>query len=524
MVYAASPLSESSASRKTSLRENIKCLIICLVVAVSNFQYGFDTGILNGFQAMQGFLRVFGVETPSGKYIIQTRFQQLITSLLQVGLIIGSLINGPLSARFGRRASFVVASVLGCAGVTIQILVTSQWPVYIGRLLLGTSNGLYVNSTVLYISEIAPAHLRGLMVALYQPFVNVGIFVGAVVSDVFSENLSKLSYQAQLCILYVVPVWLFFVIWLVPESPRWLLVNEKKRDAERSLVKLRPKETTREEIEEEVKIIEDAILAEKQTESDVVWSDIWKGTDLRRTLLCISCSTFHAACGANVLVGYATFFFQLAGTGDPFLDTVILQSVNVFTSLCSLPLARRFGRRTLLLSGFAMTFVSMLSVAIVYTATSSHRTPAVGKTLVALLCLFNGSYGATIGPLSWVAAGEMTANRLRSHAFGVSMAIGFFFAWLIVFTTPYFINPENLTWGAKVAWIWAPCNLITLIFIFFFIPETKGRSLEELDQLFIERVPARKFAFVQLRSITLESEDGKSSAIGVAIRSVERVE
>ena len=116
----------------------------------------------------------------SCSYVSQTEFQQLITSLLQVGLIIGSLINGPLSARYGRRASFVVASVLGCAGITIQILVTSQWPVYIGRLLLGkllshffgillltgiegTSNGLYVNSTVLYISEIAPAHLVSLL-------------------------------------------------------------------------------------------------------------------------------------------------------------------------------------------------------------------------------------------------------------------------------------------------------------------------------------------------------------------------
>ena len=173
----------------------------------------------------------------------------------------------------------------------------------------------------------------------------------------------------------------------------------------------------------------------------------------------------------------------MAGTSDPFIDTVILQSVNLLTSLCSLPLARAFGRRTLLLSGFGMCAVSMFIIAVVYSVTSEPRNAAVGKALVAMLCVFNGTYGATVGPLSWVAAGEMTANRLRSHAFGIAMAIGFVFAWLTTFTTPYFINGANLNWGAKgltlslwthsseanrsiqVAWIWWPSNLITFIFI-----------------------------------------------------------
>ena len=144
-----------------------------------------------------------------------------------------------------------------------------------------------------------------------------------------------------------------------------------------------------------------------------------------------------------------TFFFQMAGTSDPFVDTVIVQSVNLFTALCSLYLARVFGRRPLLMTGFGMCGVSMFIIAVTYTVTSEPRNDSIGRLLVAMLCIFNGTYGATIGPLSWVAAGEMTANRLRSHAFGVGMAIGFFFAWLTTFTTPYFINRANLNRGAK---------------------------------------------------------------------------
>jgi len=121
----------------SSLKEHYKCFLICILVALSNFQYGFDTAIVNGFQATQGFLRVFGVESASGAFTIQTVFQQLITSLLQVGLILASLIIGPFSSRFGRRTGFCVASVFAFVAITIQVVVTVQWPLYIGRLLMG---------------------------------------------------------------------------------------------------------------------------------------------------------------------------------------------------------------------------------------------------------------------------------------------------------------------------------------------------------------------------------------------------
>ncbi|THH08831.1 hypothetical protein EW145_g2437 [Phellinidium pouzarii] len=440
---------------------------------------------------MQGFLRVFGVQSGNGTFVIQTQFQQLITSLLQVGLILASVAIGPFSTSFGRRAGLVVASVIGCIGITIQVLVTAQWPVYIGRLLLGISNGIYVNMTVLYISEAAPAHLRGLMVAVFQPFVNLGGFIGALISNALQSNLTKHSYQIQLGILYIVPVWLFF-----------------HRLAYTRVATLACGGTSLEEIEEELRNIQESIIAEKQISSTVAWKDIWKGPDLRRTLLCVACATFHAASGVNFLIGYGTFFFQIAGTTRPFTDTIILQSVNLGTSLFALPLARRFGRRTILLWGFGATTCSMFAVALIYTLTVSSQTAASGKALVAMLCVFLGTYGATIGPLSWITAGEMAANRLRSYAFGLGMAIGFFFAWLTVFTTPYFINREGLNWGGKVAWIWAPSNLVTFVFVYFFLPETKGRKLEELDELFYNRVSARKFSSYKCSSRVelLESE------------------
>jgi len=157
-----------------------------------------------------------------------------------------------------------------------------------------------------------------------------------------------------------------------------------------------------------------------------------------------------------------------------------------------------------MLLGFATCTVCMFAIAIIYTV--SPHSERSGKALVALLCIFFGMYSATIGPLSWVATGELPSNHLRSYTFGVAMTVGFFFAWLVVFTMPYFINANSLNWGGKVAWLWGPSNLISFVFTYFFVPETKGRALEELDELFYNRVPARHFSTYKLQN-KIDAED-----------------
>jgi len=473
------------AVKLSDIRREFRCCLICAALAVVSFQYGYDTSVVNGFQATPGFLKVFGVRTPSGKFTIQTTFQQLITSLLQVGLILASIILGPFSKWFGRRPGFLIASLLGYAGVTVQILVTAQWPIYIGRLLMGLSNGLYMNLLVLYITEASTSSMRGSLVSLFQTYTALGTFIGAVVSNAFHSDLRRISYQAQLITLYLVPSWIIIICFVVPESPRWLLLRGQRNAALKSIAYLRGSSVSNEDVEQEVHAIETSVQHEKEIAKDVSWKEILRSKDLKRTLLTTSAATFHAASGINFIVGYSTFFYQQAGVSNPFIGTVISQSIGCLASFCAIYLASVFGRRSLLLSGFLIATITMFTVAILYTVAphSSHS----GKALVAMLAIYQGAYGATIGPLSWVVAGELPCTRLRSATFGFAQAIGFFFAWLTTFTTPYFINPTSLNWGAKLAWIWAPSNLVTLVFIFFALPETKGLTLEEVDNIFYRR-------------------------------------
>ncbi|KAH8928222.1 general substrate transporter, partial [Atractiella rhizophila] len=447
----------------------------------SAFQYGLDTGLLNSFQAMEGFLRVFGVQKPGGGWTIETQTQQLITSLLQVGLIVASAILGPLSKFMGRRQAVQLAGVISCIALTIQIFVTTKPPLYVARLLIGMTNGIYVNIIVLYISEISPPKLRGAFVSIYQPYTSIGGLIGAIISNSLKKNLGKASYRIALALLYAVPVWLFIFVFFIPESPRWLVVQDRNEEARRSLSRLRNLSIDDPRIEKEMQFIEEAVKVEKELAEGTDWRDMFRGTDRRRTLLTIACGLFHAASGLNFLVGYACLYF---------IETT--PTLNSVGALISVFLARWLGRRLLLSTGFGVGVFTMYTVAILYTV-APDTNQAVGRAMVACLCIEGFTYSCTIGPLAWVAAGEMSSNRLRSWTFGVGMSVGFVGAWLTTFTTPYFIGESELNWGPKIGYIWGTSNLITFVFVLLFLPETKNLSLEKLDVLFTNKVHPWRF-------------------------------
>jgi sugar porter (SP) family MFS transporter len=467
----------------------------------------FDTTLINGFQAMTGFLKVFGYPDPTlpAGYGIDTVFQQLITSLLQMGLIFASFSVGPFSAYFGRRYCYWVGSCFSVAGLLIQIFVTSKGPVYLARLLLGFGNGLYVTATVLYCSEVAPAHLRGIMVAMFQVTQNVGGLIGAIINNYTATIQSRHCYQIPIALLFIAPVFLSVFMFFIPESPRWLTDHGRHDEAHTALRRLRGTEFPEEFLAEELLEIREATRIEKELAAHSSFIDLFRGSDLRRTLLAIGASLCHSASGINFLVGYATYFLQISGISQPFKYSIVLQVVAVVMASAGLFLNKLFGRRTLFISGASITCATLFIVAIIWTAGGSNHTQVQGRAIVAMVNIYLGAYSYSIGPIAWVAAGEIPSNRLRSLTLGLAMSITFLFAWLTTFTLPYFFNPQHLGWGPKIGWIWGPVNLIMLIWLIFFLPETKHRSLEErnlpflcdtddiVDEMFAQKLPAWKF-------------------------------
>lgn len=182
----------------------------------------------------------------------------------------------------------------------------------------------------------------------------------------------------------------------------------------------------------------------------------------------------------------------MSKVANPFGMSNILSAMGILAILFNSLIVVRYGRRrVIIMTGLALCGLFQLIIAVVY---KTHPgTTSTGQVLVGFTCIYMMSYNGMIATYAWLVGGEIPSQRLRSYTFGLAAAVGFFFAWLTTFTAPYFINPESLNWGPQYGFIWFPSCVIAAAWVWLFLPETKGRTLEEIDEMFEARLPARKF-------------------------------
>ncbi|KAF2850685.1 general substrate transporter [Plenodomus tracheiphilus IPT5] len=476
----------------STLWSDLKCLLICSAVAIASMQYGIDTAAVGGLQAMPGFLMVFGYKDPTSPlgYGIDSTVQQLMTSLMNLGACLSAIAAGAFGSYFGRRPALWLACVVCLVAVALQIGSTAKAGLYIGRLLLGFSNGFFVVFSTIYCSEAAPAHLREIMVGLFSFYVNLGSIIGSVVDNYTKAYMSKLSYRIPLACMFIVPVLLAMALLFVPESPRWLLHHDHPDAARQSLERLRSEHGNTIELEwaEMVR----GVTEEKRVAQNTPILDMFRGHDLRRTLLCYGVIASQSASGVWFFIGYQTYFLTLAGITKAFEYTIMnscIGFVGVHVGLFALK--NVCGRRTVVIVGAITCGLCELACGIASSVEPGSK--ATGTVLVAFTALFMFCYNAGVGAASSPLATEMVSSRLRAWTVGSANALGYFLAWLVGFCSPYFINPQDLDWGPRYAYIWAGSNFICVLWFYFFLPETKARSLEELDELFEAAIAAQKF-------------------------------
>lgn len=429
----------------------------------------------------------------------QHTFQQLLSSFLTLGAFLSTLFAGPFSHHYGRRPALLLACFLTALGTAIQIGTSSKAALYVGRIVLGIGNGFLVTFSNIYCAEVAPPHLRGVMVALFSEWVCIGSIIGAVTTNETQAWLSKASWRVPLGILFVVPVVLSAgVWWMVPESPRWEVARGRYAEGRRALERLRDvSPEDKEGLERlEVEWVEmiRGIEEEKKLAKTVGPLDMFRGSDLRRTLLCFGVIATQTGSGAWFYISYSTYFMVVSGLPvDLSFEYMIMGTCIGFIGVNVGMYLMRYvmGRRTIMTTGAVIQGMFMLGMAI--SATTEAGTRRARDSLIACSALFNFAYNAFVGIASYPVATELVSTRLRSYTVGAAISLGYFLAWLTSFCSPYFINPENMNWGAKYGYIWAGSNFCCALFFFFFLPELKGRALEEIDELFERRVGAWKF-------------------------------
>ncbi|KAI8960251.1 general substrate transporter [Daldinia sp. FL1419] len=496
-----------SSQRNTGFRENWKCALVCLGMAFATAQYGFDVSAIGTFQTMPGFLMAFGYRDPAlkGGWGISTTDQQLIASFLNLGTIVGVFFIAPFGRYFGRRHGIWMGAVVAFAGCATQIVATSIAVLCVGRALMGASNAFFITFSNAYIVECAPPRLRAVCSAMFAVTINIGTILGAIVDERTSHIMGKLSYQIPLACLFIFPALLTMFVFFIPESPRWLVLHGRREEAEKSLVILRGDSLDPEFLQEEFIEIIRGVEEEKSNASGAGIVDIFKGANLRRTVLCVAVAVSRASSGVWVFLSYGTYFYQQAGVDDVFkisIYSMVVQLVGVTTGLyCAYKV---WGRRTMLLVGTGSAVIAMIGPAI--GATIAPGTPEAARVFLAFSFFYVITYSGFAGSMTWPISAEVVSSRLRVITLSFATGVDYVFAWLISFCSPYFINPTALNWGAKYCWIWAVSNILTFVFFWIFLPDMKGRSLEEIDELFEKRVPTRDFSTFECQS-SLQAHD-----------------
>ncbi|KAJ5407868.1 Major facilitator-type transporter ecdD [Penicillium cosmopolitanum] len=444
--------------------------LICGFASFGGILYGYDSGYISGVLGMPYVKKHFGHVVPKSKdpdgYIIATSRKSLITSILSAGTFIGALIGGGAAERLGRRLTIMLSCLIFSIGVAVQVGTVNIAGLVAGRFVAGLGVGGVSATVILYVSEISPRKVRGLLVSVYQWAITIGLLVASGVDQGCKNRPDRSSYRIPIGMQFI---WAFILavgLFFLPESPRYYVKCGRMEDALRSWS----------EFEAELAEIKANFEYEKQIAS-TSWADCFKGGmsrrgNLHRVIMGTCLQMFQQWTGINFIFYYGTTFFLQVGIKNPFLISTITGIVNVTTTPASFYMMEKFGRRKLLIYGAAVMCACEFIVAIVGVAAKGQHAAEI--CLIVFTCFYIAAFATTWGPCC-----------------GVALATASNWLWncIIAVITPYIVDEDKGNLAVKVFFVWGSALVLCFMFAFFVVPETKGLSLEQVDKMLEESTP-----------------------------------
>ena len=401
-----------------------------------------------------------------------TKDQEVIVSVLLLGAFFGSIVAGFVSRKLGRKKTILLSALIFALGAIFSSMTTNPFTMEIVRFFLGIGVGVASFTAPLYLSESAPQAIRGGLISMYQLMITIGIVL-AFVSD------TLLSYgghwRMMLGIISIPAILMFIGVLFLPESPRWLFLVNKADKAREVLTMLRNDE---DEVKEEIAEIEQAL---KNDSPEVGWQLLQNGNFRRAVWLGIALQLFQQFTGINVVMYYAPTIFKDAGFANSHQQmwgTVLVGLINVLATFIAIAFVDRFGRKPILYIGCLVMAVSLGFIGYVFHVGVS-TSPNMPYFAVACLLLFVIGFACSAGPLVWVVCSEIFPLAGRDAGITISTATN----WLcnaVVGAT--FLTMLDVFGKDNTFWIFTVMNILFLITVFFFCPETKGKSLEEIEE------------------------------------------
>ncbi|TVY73250.1 putative glucose transporter rco-3 [Lachnellula suecica] len=476
---------------------SVTAIGVGLFVAFGGVLFGqvplmYDTGTIGGIIAMPAWLETFstGYKNPLTNMPDITAGQSsLIVSILSAGTFFGALAAAPLADWIGRRIALMITLVVFCFGVVLQTAAVAI-PLFVaGRFFAGFGVGLISALIPLYQSETAPKWIRGAVVGAYQLAITIGLLIAAVVDNATKDRTDSGSYRIPIAIQFAWAILLGTGLIFLPETPRYLIKVGKDEKAAKSLSRLRRLPVDNPHLIDELAEIKanyehELSLGESSYKQFLTWHTLGK----RLTTGCLL-QSLQQLTGINFIFYYGTSFFTNSGIKNPFVTSMITASVNVASTFPGLWLVESWGRRRLLLFGAVGMFVAQMIVASAGTAFPGDSNMPAQKALVAFVCIYIFFFACSWGPVAWVVTGEIFPLGVRAKGLSMTTASNWLLNWAIAYSTPYLVNggAGNANLGAKIFFLWGGCCLVCTFFVWGMVYETKGLSLEEVDELY-ERV------------------------------------
>ncbi|MDW3789413.1 sugar porter family MFS transporter [Staphylococcus saprophyticus] len=428
--------------------------LIFFLGALGGLLYGYDMGVISGA------LLFIKDDIP-----LNSVTEGLVVASMLVGAIFGSGASGPLSDRLGRRRVVFVIAIVYIVGALILALAPSMPVLVIGRLVIGLAVGGSTAIVPVYLSEMAPTEQRGSLSSLNQLMITIGILSSYLINYAFTPIE---GWRWMLGLAVVPSLILLIGVAFMPESPRWLLEHRSEKAA-RDVMKLTFKDS---EIDKEI-----ADMKEINSISESTWN-VLKSPWLRPTLI-IGCifALLQQIIGINAIIYYAPSIFSKAGLGDAtsILGTVGIGTVNVIITIVAIMIIDKIDRKRLLVIGNIGMVASLLIMAVLIWTIGIQSSAWI---IVACLTLFIIFFGFTWGPVLWVMLPELFPMRARGAATGAAALVLSIGSLLVAQFFPILTEVLSVE---QVFLIFAVIGICALIFVIKYLPETRGRSLEEIE-------------------------------------------
>ncbi len=446
---------------------------ISMVSAMGGLLFGYDWVVIGGAKPFyEKFFQI--TQSPS--------LQGWAMSCALIGCLFGAITSGLFSDRFGRKWLLVFSALL----FTISAIgtgATSSFNLFIFyRILGGIGIGLASNLSPMYIAEISPAKIRGKFVSLNQLTIVIGILLAQIVNLMIAEPVAPNATDNEMLASWngqwgwrwmfwveIIPSGLFFILmFFVPESPRWLAQNGHKNKASNILEKIGGLEYAKKELSNVAKTVTSPI-------KKIGFGQLLK-PELRSVLIIgVVLAVFQQWCGINIIFNYAEEIFEAAGYGvsDILFNIVVTGSVNLIFTFVAIYTVDKLGRRALMLIGAGGLAGIYAIIGLAYYFNVS------GWPLLLLVIIAIGCYAMSLAPVTWVVLSEIFPNRIR----GAAMSVATVALWSACFFLTYTFPILNKALGTSgTFWLYGFICLIGFIFIFKKLPETKGKSLEEIEE------------------------------------------